>query len=392
MLLSHGATPSFVEFKNSSNTVVASINTNGDINVAGSVIANGITLGGGGSTISSLDDVPGVTAPSPSSGDFLKWNGSAWINDPINLGTDTTGSYMLDVSAGTGISVSHSQSEGSTATISANAATTTSIGALYGSTTLATTYGTFLGYQSGNNFSTGSYNISIGYQAANSMGSGTGNVSVGYRALSAMTFNSYSVAIGYAAAENVAGSSNVAIGASSLRGSFGSAAANNTAIGFEAGYNVSTLSSGNVFLGYKAGYNETGNNTLYISNSNTSSPLIKGDFASSTVEINGSLTYRQQILPQGSNTAVYLTNSHKGKIVTFNTSSNVTVYINNFINLVAGERIDLLNLGTGIVNVSGFSITLNGTPGLKLRAQYSAASIVCIQNSSEFVLIGDLAA
>jgi hypothetical protein len=28
---------------------------------------------------------------SPASGDFLKWNGSYWTNDPINLGTDTTG-------------------------------------------------------------------------------------------------------------------------------------------------------------------------------------------------------------------------------------------------------------------------------------------------------------
>ncbi len=35
----------------------------------------------------------------------------------VALGTDTTGNYMVNVSAGTGISVSHTQSEGSTATI-----------------------------------------------------------------------------------------------------------------------------------------------------------------------------------------------------------------------------------------------------------------------------------
>lgn len=51
------------------------------------------------------------------SGDFLKYNGTLWVNDPINLGTDTIGNYMTDVSAGTGISISHTPSEGSTATI-----------------------------------------------------------------------------------------------------------------------------------------------------------------------------------------------------------------------------------------------------------------------------------
>ena len=51
------------------------------------------------------------------SGDFLKYNGTLWVNNPINLGTDTIGNYMTDVSAGTGISISHTPSEGSTATI-----------------------------------------------------------------------------------------------------------------------------------------------------------------------------------------------------------------------------------------------------------------------------------
>lgn len=36
----------------------------------------------------------------------------------VALGTDTTGNYMLDVSPGTGVSISHTQGEGSTATVS----------------------------------------------------------------------------------------------------------------------------------------------------------------------------------------------------------------------------------------------------------------------------------
>ena len=72
-----------------------------------------------------LDDLSNVTAPSPASGDFLKWNGSAWVNDPINLGTDTTGNYMSGVTAGTGITVTHTPSEGSSATVALNASLNT---------------------------------------------------------------------------------------------------------------------------------------------------------------------------------------------------------------------------------------------------------------------------
>ena len=65
-----------------------------------------------------LDELHNVSAASPSSGDFLKYNGTLWVNDPIDLGTDTNGNYMSNVSAGAGIAVSHTPGEGSTATIS----------------------------------------------------------------------------------------------------------------------------------------------------------------------------------------------------------------------------------------------------------------------------------
>lgn len=69
----------------------------------------------------SLDDVGNVTITSAASGQFLKWNGTAWVNDAIDLGTDTTGNYMSGVSAGTGISVTHTPGEGSTATVGLDA-------------------------------------------------------------------------------------------------------------------------------------------------------------------------------------------------------------------------------------------------------------------------------
>jgi hypothetical protein len=53
----------------------------------------------------------------------------------------------------------------------------------------------------------------------------------------------------------------------------------NTALGWQAGrYNIT--GSRNLFLGYSAGINETSSDNLYISNTNTSTPLIKGKFDS----------------------------------------------------------------------------------------------------------------
>ena len=60
------------------------------------------------------------------------------------------------------------------------------------------------------------------------------------------------------------------------------------------------MGSGNVFLGYEAGYNETGSNTLYIANSDTSSPLIYGDFGTGEVTINGNLTVTWTVTSESS--------------------------------------------------------------------------------------------
>jgi hypothetical protein len=47
--------------------------------------------------------------------------------------------------------------------------------------------------------------------------------------------------------------------------------------------------SGNIFLGFKAGYNETGDNKLYIENSNSATPLIYGEFDNDILTVNGKL-------------------------------------------------------------------------------------------------------
>ncbi len=68
-----------------------------------------------------LDELHDVSIVDKTSGDFLKYNGSLWVNDQINLGTDTVGNYVSSVTAGTGISVDFTPSEGAGASVSLNA-------------------------------------------------------------------------------------------------------------------------------------------------------------------------------------------------------------------------------------------------------------------------------
>ena len=73
----------------------------------------------------SLDEVGDVTITSASSGQFLKWNGSAWVNDTIDLGTDTAGGYVASLVAGTGVSLSNNSGETATPTIAIGQAVAT---------------------------------------------------------------------------------------------------------------------------------------------------------------------------------------------------------------------------------------------------------------------------
>lgn len=56
-----------------------------------------------------------------------------------------------------------------------------------------------------------------------------------------------------------------------------------------------------------------------------------------------------------------------------------------------GTQIHLLALTTGVSVTAGAGTTVNGTPGLKLRAAYSSATLICL-GTNNWVLIGDLSA
>jgi outer membrane lipoprotein SlyB len=90
-------------------------------NVTGSVDGS---ISGNAATVSSisnhgLDALSDVSASSPTANQFLKWNGTAWVPDLVDLNTDTSGNYVASVIAGTGVSLTNGVAqEAGTPTIS----------------------------------------------------------------------------------------------------------------------------------------------------------------------------------------------------------------------------------------------------------------------------------
>lgn len=104
--------------------IINNLDDVGDVTITGNATGQYLRYNGSAwinesiAPLNSIDDINGVTLTDVASGNFLKYNGSAWINDLIDLGTDTTGNYVSDVTAGTGITISHTQGEGSSANVS----------------------------------------------------------------------------------------------------------------------------------------------------------------------------------------------------------------------------------------------------------------------------------
>lgn len=95
-------------------------------------------------------------------------------------------------------------------------------------------------------------------------------------------------------------------------------------------------------------------------------------------------------------TAAYtLVAADAGKLVTASHASVaivITVPANTSVPFPVGTHVDLARLGVSAVTVAGdVGVTVNGTPGLNLRAQYSAATVIKIASDS-WLLVGDISA
>jgi len=151
---------------------------------------------------------------------------------------------------------------------------------------LNTGYSVFIGQNAGiNDDWSNNHNVAVGQNALEDNVIGGGNTAIGANAL-ANSNTSDNIAIG----ENTltaltTGQGNTAVGKGGFQtnstGSF------NTSLGLYAGY--FNQGSSNIFIGHRAGQDEAGSNKLYIDNTNTSNPLIYGDFSTDVLRVNGTL-------------------------------------------------------------------------------------------------------
>jgi hypothetical protein len=132
------------------------------------------------------------------------------------------------------------------------------------------------------NNTSGTNNAALGFSSLNSNIAGANNLAIGAFSLQLNTSGSLNVGIGTTSlSSNTVGSENMAIGSNALGSNV--SGNNNVAIGSQSLLNAT--GSGNIAIGYKAGENEVGSDKLYITNSNTLTPLIYGDFSAKYVTI-----------------------------------------------------------------------------------------------------------
>lgn len=216
----------------------------------------------------------------------------------------------------------------------------------------------------------GNDNLGLGINSLLNNITGSNNISIGTSAFFNNTSTNNNIGIGRDTGYfSQTGSNNIFIGHEAAKGvAMYAGAQNNIAMGFQAGYNMTSGSSNNVLIGYQAGYSETGSNKLYIANSNTTAPLIYGDFSANTLTINGNFgvginnpgfKFDIRDLQSATAAAQIYNNSAStdadGLIIKLgNTSPNVVTSNNHFLSFETA--------GIGIVG----SIQGNGSRGIQL--------------------------
>lgn len=79
------------------------------------------------------------------------------------------------------------------------------------------------------------------------------------------------------------------------------------------------------------------------------------------------------------------------KMIEMSGGGTLTVPTNASVAYPVGTQINILQTGASQVTVGGAGVTINATPGLKLRAQWSAATLIK-RATDTWALIGDLSA
>ena len=142
---------------------------------------------------------------------------------------------------------------------------------------------------------TGAKNTALGYLSLTASKEDE-NTSIGALAMAYLETGNYNTGLGTHAMHNsIDGYGNVCLGYDT--DFYNEHGNHNTIIGYRAGRGASQhTKSRNVFIGYEAGYYELGNHKLYIESSDTSAPLLYGEFDNDLLRINGSLEVRDNNL------------------------------------------------------------------------------------------------
>ena len=414
VVISGNATGQFLKFNgntwvNSSISTINNLDDVGDVTITGNATDQFLKYNGSAwvnssvPTINTLDDVGDVNITSASSGQFLKWNGSEWVNDAIDLSTDTTGNYVASLVAGTGITLSNNSGEGTTPTITVD---TSAIQAKVANVT-----DTEIGYLDG---VTSAIQTQMDLKAALASPTLTGvplapTASAGNNSTQIATTAYADTAVANLVASAPATLNTLDELAAALGDDANFATTTATSIGLKA--NIASPT----FTGTVSGITKTMvglDNVDNISDANkpvsaaTQTALdLKANIASPTFTGTVTLpagTVTETMLATGparagfnstinAQTASYtLQDTDLAKLVTIDSASDTTVTVPDILSV--GDRIDILRKNTGEVTfIAGSGVTVNATPGLKLRAQWSGATLIKLATNT-WVVMGDLKA
>ena len=229
---------------------------NGNVDVTGDVISDGLTVAGNVSV----------------DGGTIKLDG----NYPVGTGNVALGDAAMNGS----ISGNYNTALGDySMQPMTSGASNTGVGGSALRFVTSGSYNTAVGHQSLHANTTASENTAVGYQSLYSNVTGTENSALGRGALY-NNLSSYNTSVGRNSMyNNTTGNRNVALGVQALLSN--TTATNNTAVGYQAGYSNTTGSyqtvfgyqagysntaalGSNTFVGWQAGYNSTGDGNTFV--------------------------------------------------------------------------------------------------------------------------------
>lgn len=240
-------------------------------------------------------------------------------------------------------------------------------------------------------------NVALGEYALINIGIGSSNIhntAIGFSSLKYKVSGIYNTAVGTfsqlgggSISPSNTGSRNTSLGYSSLRiladggsnssishysGSKMTSGNNNSLLGFYAGQWITT-GSGNLMLGSEAGGTTNVSNKLFIANTDTDNPLIKGDFSTGEVKINNKLKVGGTGDTPTATLQVSGNYAISGQTLMYSSANNYDLNGKSVIQISGGLNITLTGIAGGVEGMIIHIIVANNSD-LTL-ANYSSLSL-----------------